>query len=183
MQKFEVEKKVFEEERARSLMRLRKIEQRERQLVDKIDDLTRQLQEERAAHEETKTALQVAQDSFSSLTTQLESTSASPAAAVDPPQKPKPAAPAASGISFDFGFGSDEPEPEPVTQAEPEAPVESKPAGKKFRALYDFAAQQEGDLGFKKGDTIIVTNSSGAWWEGSLNGQSGTFPNNYVTPC
>lgn len=50
-------------------------------------------------------------------------------------------------------------------------------------ALYDYAAAQEGDLGFKAGDVIEVvtrTNNPNEWWEGKLNGRQGQFPGNYV---
>ncbi|KAG2184907.1 hypothetical protein INT43_000820 [Umbelopsis isabellina] len=51
-------------------------------------------------------------------------------------------------------------------------------------ALYDYAAQAEGDLTFTKGDRIQVvqkTQDVNDWWTGSLNGQTGVFPGNYVT--
>ncbi|XP_074065665.1 SH3 domain-containing YSC84-like protein 1 isoform X2 [Macrotis lagotis] len=51
-------------------------------------------------------------------------------------------------------------------------------------ALYSFEGQQPGDLKFKAGDRITViskTNSHFDWWEGSLRGQTGIFPANYVS--
>uniref|UniRef100_A0A674HZP1 SH3 domain-containing YSC84-like protein 1 n=1 Tax=Terrapene triunguis TaxID=2587831 RepID=A0A674HZP1_9SAUR len=51
-------------------------------------------------------------------------------------------------------------------------------------ALYSFEGQQPGDLNFKAGEKIIVktkTNSQFDWWEGSIGGQTGIFPANYVT--
>lgn len=52
-------------------------------------------------------------------------------------------------------------------------------------ALYDFVAQQAGDLGFRAGDKIEVverTDDVNGWWRGRLNGgQTGVFPGNYVT--
>jgi hypothetical protein len=50
-------------------------------------------------------------------------------------------------------------------------------------AIYDFDAQQPGDLGFRKGDVIEViekTDSTDAWWKGRVNGREGVFPGNYV---
>lgn len=50
-------------------------------------------------------------------------------------------------------------------------------------ALYDFAAQADGDLDFKTGDKIEVvtrTPSTEDWWKGRLNGREGVFPGNYV---
>jgi len=53
------------------------------------------------------------------------------------------------------------------------------------RALYDYQASQEGDLEFKEGDIITVTDTSDpdGWWVGELNGASGSFPSNYVEQC
>jgi len=59
----------------------------------------------------------------------------------------------------------------------PARPVQEAP---KCRALYDFDAQQPSDLGFNKGDIITVVKSDGNWWRGTLNGQTGDFPSNYV---
>ncbi|KFP92363.1 SH3 domain-containing YSC84-like 1, partial [Apaloderma vittatum] len=50
-------------------------------------------------------------------------------------------------------------------------------------ALYSFEGQQPGDLTFKAGDKITVTtktNSQFDWWEGTVGGQTGIFPANYV---
>ncbi len=49
-----------------------------------------------------------------------------------------------------------------------------------MRALYTFAGEQNGDLPFSKGDIINLTKKSGQWWEGSVHGKTGVFPNNYV---
>ncbi|KAI3635851.1 hypothetical protein MIR68_006489 [Amoeboaphelidium protococcarum] len=53
-------------------------------------------------------------------------------------------------------------------------------------AMYDFVAQRQGDLSFKKGDQIEVvkkTTSKDDWWVGKKvggDGQTGNFPANYV---
>lgn len=50
-------------------------------------------------------------------------------------------------------------------------------------AIYDFEAQQAGDLEFRKGDRIRIVKKTGStadWWEGELRGVQGSFPANYV---
>ena len=54
----------------------------------------------------------------------------------------------------------------------------------KVRALYDLISYEEDELSFRKGDIINVIESVYRdWWRGSLlNGKTGIFPLNYVTP-
>jgi hypothetical protein len=50
-------------------------------------------------------------------------------------------------------------------------------------ALYDFDGQTAEDLPFREGDRIKVikqTDSTDDWWEGEVNGRTGSFPANYV---
>ena len=49
------------------------------------------------------------------------------------------------------------------------------------RALYDFNATEPEDLTFRRGDIITVVESVYRdWWRGSLRGETGVFPLNYV---
>ncbi|OQD71777.1 hypothetical protein PENPOL_c001G00150 [Penicillium polonicum] len=74
----------------------------------------------------------------------------------------------------------------PTNQGEP---AESQPAlsgtsvatVSRVRALFDFQPSEPGELQFRKGDTIAVLESVYKdWWKGSLRGQTGIFPLNYV---
>ncbi|KAG0662979.1 ESCRT-0 subunit protein hse1 [Maudiozyma exigua] len=54
---------------------------------------------------------------------------------------------------------------------------------KKVRAMYDLNTSEKDELSFKKGDIIIVLEQVYRdWWRGSLRGNIGIFPLNYVTP-
>ncbi|XP_022054176.1 GRB2-related adapter protein 2a isoform X1 [Acanthochromis polyacanthus] len=49
------------------------------------------------------------------------------------------------------------------------------------RALYDFRAEEDDELGFCAGDIIDVFDSSNeSWWKGKLRGRTGLFPANYT---
>ncbi|KII86333.1 hypothetical protein PLICRDRAFT_43928 [Plicaturopsis crispa FD-325 SS-3] len=71
--------------------------------------------------------------------------------------------------------------PPPPPPLKPKPKVE--PPVQYVVALYDFAAQADGDLSFNTGDRIEVVErgaSAEDWWTGRLNGQQGVFPGNYV---
>ncbi|KAK9470791.1 uncharacterized protein V1510DRAFT_422172 [Dipodascopsis tothii] len=61
--------------------------------------------------------------------------------------------------------------------------VAAAAAGSQAVALFTFDGEQDGDLGFRKGDIIQIvkkTNSQNDWWTGRKNGKEGIFPANYV---
>ncbi|XP_065911255.1 SH3 domain-containing YSC84-like protein 1 [Dysidea avara] len=52
------------------------------------------------------------------------------------------------------------------------------------KALYNFHGEMSCDLQFRKGQRIAIvtrTDSQDDWWEGTVNGQTGIFPANYVS--
>ncbi|CAG0903338.1 unnamed protein product [Darwinula stevensoni] len=51
------------------------------------------------------------------------------------------------------------------------------------QALYDFVPQEAGELEFRRGDVITVTDRSDQnWWTGEIGNRRGYFPATYVTP-
>uniref|UniRef100_A0A3B3VI81 Osteoclast-stimulating factor 1 n=1 Tax=Poecilia latipinna TaxID=48699 RepID=A0A3B3VI81_9TELE len=55
--------------------------------------------------------------------------------------------------------------------------------GVQVRALYNFTAEEDDELGFCAGDIIeVLDRSDQAWWRGRLRGQSGLFPANHTAP-
>lgn len=58
----------------------------------------------------------------------------------------------------------------------------------KVTALFDFEAQEDGEVSFKKGNVIkVLEKTDPNWWKGqvvngALAGNTGLFPSNYVQP-
>ena len=66
-------------------------------------------------------------------------------------------------------------------------PVPAPPAGGKklcmpqCRCTFEYTAQGPDELTLKVGDTItILEQAEEGWWEGTLNGKTGMFPNNFI---
>ncbi|BFZ00486.1 hypothetical protein BsWGS_03524 [Bradybaena similaris] len=75
--------------------------------------------------------------------------------------------------------------PRPHTKfPHPQGPAMAEVGGqqpKHVKALHNFKGDNNDELCFKKGDIITVTQClEGGWWEGTLNGRTGWFPNNYT---
>ena len=46
---------------------------------------------------------------------------------------------------------------------------------------HEYAATEEDELSIRPGDIISdVIKQDGGWWEGTLNGKKGVFPDNFV---
>ena len=68
-----------------------------------------------------------------------------------------------------------------VAPAQPMSSGTTAATVSRVRALFDFQPSEPGELQFKKGDIIAVLESVYKdWWKGSLRGQTGIFPLNYV---
>ncbi|XP_034396099.1 GRB2-related adapter protein 2a [Cyclopterus lumpus] len=75
----------------------------------------------------------------------------------------------------------------PVTAAHPPhrasetLPLPQRATTHQAKALYDFHAEEDDELGFKAGDVIeLLDRSDASWWRGRLRGKSGLFPANYT---
>ncbi|KAF2763631.1 hypothetical protein EJ03DRAFT_65509 [Teratosphaeria nubilosa] len=77
--------------------------------------------------------------------------------------------------------GDDRDTGEPTNPAAASAPGTTAATVSRVRALYDFTPSEPGELAFRKDDIIAVLESVYKdWWKGSLRGQTGIFPLNYV---
>ncbi|XP_072225331.1 GRB2-related adapter protein 2a isoform X2 [Leuresthes tenuis] len=75
----------------------------------------------------------------------------------------------------------------PISSAHPSRrtseimPVPQRASTVQVKALYDFAAEENDELGFCAGDIIeVLDHSDPSWWRGRLRGNSGLFPANYT---
>ncbi|XP_069021527.1 GRB2-related adapter protein 2a [Embiotoca jacksoni] len=61
-------------------------------------------------------------------------------------------------------------------------PLPQRAQAVQVKALYDFAAEEDDELGFSAGDVIeVLDRSDASWWKGKLRGRSGLFPANYTS--
>lgn len=99
--------------------------------------------------------------------------------------------PGPSGFSFTQSHAQPQSQPGIQTQQEPQQQNSQPETAKgktaatvnRVRALYDLNSEDPSELSFRRGDIITVIESVYRdWWKGSLKGQVGIFPLNYVTP-
>ncbi|KAI1728765.1 BAR domain-containing protein [Ditylenchus destructor] len=63
----------------------------------------------------------------------------------------------------------------------PPTPESAKKVKAQCKAIYDFEAQNPGELEFKEGQVIdLISQIDENWYEGTVNGKSGFFPISYV---
>lgn len=98
-----------------------------------------------------------------------------PYSAPTKPDAPPPYSPGAkSNLSLVAAAKGKPPPPKPKPSRLSAAPV-----AETVTALYDYAAQAEGDLSFRAGDVIEIvqrTQDENEWWTGKLQGKQGQFP-------
>lgn len=91
------------------------------------------------------------------------------------------AAAAAASSSAAAAATAAAPAPTETPASQPVPPGTSAATVSRVRALFDFLPSEPGELQFRKGDIIAVLESVYKdWWKGSLRGQTGIFPLNYV---
>ncbi|XP_067839560.1 endophilin-A1-like isoform X1 [Heptranchias perlo] len=133
--------------------------------IEQVSQLTALVQAQLVYHRQ---AAQIYQE----LSTQLEERMREATARPRREYKPKP--------RLTYEFADDTQQNGGVThsgQKTPGTPLDQPSC----RAAYDFEPENEGELGFKEGDIITLTNQiDDNWYEGMLHGQSGFFPINYV---
>ncbi|KAF2009530.1 hypothetical protein BU24DRAFT_414847 [Aaosphaeria arxii CBS 175.79] len=99
-------------------------------------------------------------------------------------QESKGASPTAARSNAPNESSGSQPSQSQSEQAAPPAPMPSGTTAatvSRVRALFDFQPSEPGELQFRKGDVIAVLESVYKdWWKGSLRGQTGIFPLNYV---
>jgi amphiphysin len=99
-----------------------------------------------------------------------------------PPYSPGPAAaalvtaasPTSPGLAAIAAAKAKPPPPKPKPSR-----LSAAPTVETVTALYDYAAQAEGDLSFRVGDVIEIvtkTKNENEWWTGKLRGKQGQFP-------
>lgn len=96
-------------------------------------------------------------------------------------QENKPAETPAAAKTAELPASSATPSAAPVATSTALPSGSTAATVSRVRALYDFVPSEPGELQFRKGDVIAVIESVYKdWWKGSLRGQTGIFPLNYV---
>lgn len=96
------------------------------------------------------------------------------------PSPPPPYSPPAGGkASFAAAIAAKKSKPPPPKPKPKPTRLIAASATETVTALYDYAAQAEGDLSFRAGDVIEIiqrTQNDNEWWTGKLQGREGQFP-------
>lgn len=94
------------------------------------------------------------------------------------PNGPKPSSVAERGSNQKKSAPGPRPVPKSKRRGTPLSPAKDEAI-----SLYSFDAQESGDLGFDKGETITILDKSDdddEWWTGKIGSRRGVFPSNYV---
>jgi signal transducing adaptor molecule len=101
---------------------------------------------------------------------------------ISPPSTSQPQPPSSSP----YQYPQPQSQPQAIAAQQPQQQPLQKPQTtaatvSRVKALYDFSPSEPGELPFRRGDIISVLDSVYKdWWRGSLRGQTGIFPVNYV---
>ncbi|KAF3389459.1 Class E vacuolar protein-sorting machinery protein hse1 [Penicillium rolfsii] len=99
----------------------------------------------------------------------------------NPPPGPVAQAESSSAAAASSSASAPAPNTAEAAIAQPVPSGTSAATVSRVRALFDFQPSEPGELQFRKGDIIAVLESVYKdWWKGSLRGQTGIFPLNYV---
>ncbi|XP_040917952.1 GRB2-related adapter protein 2a [Toxotes jaculatrix] len=61
-------------------------------------------------------------------------------------------------------------------------PLPQRPSAVQVKALYNFTAEEDDEIGFSAGEIIeVLDRSDASWWKGMVRGRIGLFPANYTT--
>ncbi|CAA7271419.1 unnamed protein product [Cyclocybe aegerita] len=164
-------------------------------IIKRIVSVSRLVQQTRAQNNQTmlgragsvattasgSSSLKTAPPPSRSVSASYKKAPAPPASLSSQGAAPPPYTPSASGVAAASAAATKRaPPPPPPLKPKPKPPA---PQIRYVVALYDFAAQADGDLSFNAGDRIELvqkTESAEDWWTGRINGQQGVFPGNYV---
>ncbi|XP_076121862.1 GRB2-related adapter protein 2-like isoform X2 [Alosa pseudoharengus] len=97
------------------------------------------------------------------------------------PSVPQPAKRGSADGHYPGGYGGS-PQPAQQRRASDQSHTQQR-VSTQVRAIYDFTAEEDDELGFKAGEIIEVLDcNDSSWFKGRVRGRVGLFPANYTFP-